>query len=120
MSEEEIKKEVLKAVELYAEGGRNPAGGKGKKAFAQWATMSWNENGKLTTVPIQTLFNGLEATGPEEVTYTVKNIVVSQTAATVYIESNFSKLGKFNDMFTLVKDESGWKIVSKVYDVVKA
>ena len=120
MSEEEIKKEVLKAVELYAEGGRNPSGGKGKKAFAQWATMSWNENGKLISVPIQTLFDVLEVTGPEEVTYTVKNIAVSQTAATVYIESNFSKLGKFNDMFTLVKDESGWKIVSKVYDVVKA
>ena len=31
MSEEEIKKEVLKAIELYAEGGRNPAGGQGKK-----------------------------------------------------------------------------------------
>ena len=31
MSEEEIKKEVLKAVELYAEGGRNPSGGQGKK-----------------------------------------------------------------------------------------
>ena len=33
MSEEEIKKEVLKAVELYAEGGRNPSSGKGKKSF---------------------------------------------------------------------------------------
>ena len=64
MSEEEIKKEVLKAVELYAEGGRNPSGRKGKKAFAQWATMSWNENGKLVSVPIQALFDALEGTGP--------------------------------------------------------
>ena len=31
MSEEEIKKEVLKAIELYIEGGKNPAGGAGKK-----------------------------------------------------------------------------------------
>ena len=92
---------------------------KGKKAFAQWATMSWNENGKLTTVPIQTLFSGLDTTGPEEVIYTVKNVTISPTVATVSIESSFSKLGKFNDMFTLVKDESGWKIVSKVYDVIK-
>ena len=119
MTEEEIKKEILKAVELYAEGGRNPAGGAGKKAFAQWATMSWNENGKLTTVPIQTLYSALDATGPEEVSYTLKNIAISPTAATVWIESSFSKLGKFNDMFSLVKDESGWKIVSKVYDVIK-
>ena len=119
MSEEEIKKEVLKAIELYAEGGRNPAGGKAKKAFAQWATMSYNENGKLVTVPIQTLYAGLDAVGPEEVSYTVKNITVSPTVATVSIESSFSKIGKFNDMFTLVKDESDWKIVSKVYDVIK-
>ena len=27
---EEIKKEVLKAIELYIEGGKNPAGGAGK------------------------------------------------------------------------------------------
>ena len=119
MSEEEIKKEVLKAVELYAEGGRNPSWGQGKKAFAQWTTMSYNEKGKLITVPIQTLYDVLDATGPEEVTYTVKNITVSPTVATVAIESSFSKLGKFNDMFSLVKDESGWKIVSKVYDVIK-
>ena len=81
--------------------------------------QSYNEKGKLITVPIQTLYDVLDATGPEEVTYTVKNITVSPTVATVAIESSFSKLGKFNDMFSLVKDESGWKIVSKVYDVIK-
>ena len=119
MSEEEIKKEVLKAIELYIEGGKNPAGGAGKKAFAQWATMSYNENGKLVTVPIQTLFSIMDSIGPEIVSYTLKNITVSPTVATVSIQSSFSKIGKFNDMFTLVKDESGWKIVSKVYDVIK-
>ena len=119
MSEEEIKKEVLKAIELYIEGGKNPAGGAGKKAFAQWATMSYNENGKLVTVPIQTLFSIMDSIGPETVSYTLKNITVSPTVATVSIQSIFSKIGKFNDMFTLVKDESGWKIVSKVYDVIK-
>ena len=116
---EEIKKEVLKAIELYIEGGKNPAGGAGKKAFAQWATMSYNENGKLVTVPIQTLFSIMDSIGPEQVSYTLKNITVSPTVATVAIESSFSKIGKFNDMFTLVKDEHGWKIVSKVYDVIK-
>jgi len=116
---EEIKKEVLKAIELYIEGGKNPAGGAGKKAFAQWATMSYNENGKLVTVPIQSLFSIMDSIGPEEVSYTLKNITVSPTVATVAIESSFSKIGKFNDMFTLVKDEHDWKIVSKVYDVIK-
>ena len=62
----------------------------------------------------------MESIGPGEVTYTLKNMSVSQTVATVSIESCFSKSGKFNDMFTLVKDENGWKIVSKVYDVIKS
>ena len=110
---------MLKAIDLYIEGGKNPAGGVGKKAFAQWATMSYNEKGKLVIVPIQTLFSIMDTIGPKEVSYTLKNITVSPTVATVSIESSFSKIGKFNDMFTLVKDENDWKIVSKVYDVIK-
>ena len=81
--------------------------------------MSYNENGKLVTVPIQSLYSIMDSIGPEEVSYTLKNIAVSPTVATVSIESSFSKIGKFNDMFTLVKDENDWKIVSKVYDVIK-
>ena len=81
--------------------------------------MSYNENGKLVTVPIQTLFSIMDSIGPEEVSYTLKNITVSPTVATVSIESSFSKIGKFNDMFTLVKDENDWKIVTKVYNVIK-
>ena len=119
MTEEE-KKEILKTIELYIEGGRNPAGGVGKKAFAEWATMSYHENGKLVTVPIGTLHSIMDSIGPEEVSYTLKNIFVSPTVATVAIESHFSKIGNFNDMFTLVKDTNGWKIVSKVYDVIKS
>ena len=61
----------------------------------------------------------MDSIGPEEVTYTLKNITVSPNVATVSIQSSFSKIGKFNDMFTLVKDEHDWKIVSKVYDVIK-
>ena len=81
--------------------------------------MSYNENGKLVTVPIQSLYSIMDSIGPEEVSYTLKNITISPTVATVSIESSFSKIGKFNDMFTLVKDENDWKIVSKVYDVIK-
>ena len=81
--------------------------------------MSYNEKGKLVTVPIQTLFSIMDSIGPEEVTFTLKNITVSPTVTTVSIDSSFSKIGKFNDMFTLVKDENDWKIVTKVYNVIK-
>ena len=81
--------------------------------------MSYNENGKLVTVPIQTLFSIMDSIGPEQVSYTLKNITLSPTVATVAIESSSSKIWKFNDMFTLVKDEHDWKIIRKVYDVIK-
>ena len=117
MSEEEIKKEVLKAVELYAEGGRNPSWGKGKSFCSMGHhVMEWKWETYYSSN--SNFYDVLESTGPEEVTYTVKNIAISPTVATVHIQSSFSKLGKFNDMFSLVKDESGWKIISKVYDVI--
>ena len=81
--------------------------------------MSYNEKGKLVTVPIQTLFSIMDTIDPKEVSYTLKNITVSPTVTTVSIDSSFSKIGKFNDMFTLVKDENDWKIVTKVYNVIK-
>lgn len=109
---------ILKAVELYAEAGRKASREIGQQAFTEQATMSWVENGKITTVPITTLFDGLEQTGEEEVTYEVVDVSIAGNVAFVRIDSWFSKLGSFNDMFTLAQQENGeWKIVSKIYSV---
>ncbi len=108
---------ILKAVELYAEAGRKASRGIGQQAFTEQATMSWVENGKITTVPITTLFDVLEQTGEEEVTYTVEDVTVAGNVAFVRISSSFSKLTTFNDMFTLAEQNGEWKIVSKIYSV---
>lgn len=109
---------ILNAVELYAEAGRTGSRTIGQQAFTQAATMSWVENGKITTVPITSLFDGLEQTGEEEVTYEVVDVNIAGNIAFVRIDSWFSKLGSFNDMFTLAQQENGeWKIVSKIYSV---
>jgi hypothetical protein len=80
--------------------------------------MSWVENGNITTVPITALYDGLEQTGEEEVTYEVVDVNIAGNIAFVRIDSWFSKLGSFNDMFTLAQQENGeWKIVSKIYSV---
>ena len=68
---------VLKAVELYAEAGRKASREIGMQAFTEHATMSWVENGKITTVPITSLFDGLEQTGEEEVTYEVVDVSIA-------------------------------------------
>lgn len=106
---------ILKAVELYAEAGRKGSREIGQQAFTEQATMSWVENGKITTVPITALYDGLEQTGEEEVTYEVEDLTVAGDVAYVRISSTFSKLGSYDDMFTLAKQDGEWKIVSKIY-----
>ena len=108
---------ILKAVELYAEAGRKGSREIGKQAFTEQATMSWVENGKITTVPISALYDGLEQTGQEEVTYEVLDVNIAGNVAFVRIDSWFSKLGSFNDMFTLAEQNGEWKIVNKIYSV---
>ena len=108
---------ILKAVELYAEAGRKGSREIGKQAFTEQATMSWVENGKITTVPISALYDGLEQTGEEEVTYEVVDVSIADNITFVRIDSWFSKLGSFNDMFTLAEQNGEWKIVSKIYSV---
>ena len=106
---------ILKAVELYAEAGRKGSREIGQQAFTEQATMSWVENGKITTVPITALYDGLEQTGEEEVTYEVEDVTIAGDVAYVRISSTFSKLGSYDDMFTLAKQDGEWKIVSKIY-----
>lgn len=108
---------ILNAIELYAEAGRKASRELGQKAFAEAATMSWVEDGKIVTVPINALFDVLEQTGEEEVTYTVEDVTVAGNVAFVRISSSFSKLTTFNDMFTLAEQGGEWKIVSKIYSV---
>lgn len=108
---------ILNAIELYAEVGRKASRELGQKAFTEAATMSWVENGKINTVPIQVLFDVLEQTGEEEVTYNVEDVTVAGNVAFVRISSSFSKLTTFNDMFTLAEQGGEWKIVSKIYSV---
>ena len=106
---------ILKAVELYAKAGRKGSREIGQQAFTEQATMSWVENGKITTVPITALYDGLEQTGEEEVTYEVEDVTIAGDVAYVRISSTFSKLGCYDDMFTLAEQDGEWKIVSKIY-----
>ena len=108
---------ILKAVELYAEAGRKASREIGQQAFTEQATMSWVENGKITTVSITALYDALEQTGEEEVTYEVVDVNIAGNVAFVRIDSWFSKQASFNDMFTLAEQDGQWKIVSKIYSV---
>lgn len=113
---QEQKDAVLRAINLYIEAGRKGDSKIAAQAFAPTATMSWSEKGELKSVPIQTLYDYIDKTGPVEVKYELTTLDVSEDAAIVRIESQFGAT-KFADMFSLVKDGADWKIISKVYHV---
>lgn len=114
----EQKEGILKAIDLYVEAGKKGDGNIAKPAFASTATMSWSENGSLKSVPIQALFDGFSAAEPMEAKYKLTNLDVEGDVAIVRIESQFGS-DKYADMFTLVKDGSDWKIISKIYQIKK-
>ena len=108
---------ILGAIERYAEAGRKASRAIGESAFTPDATMSWVDGGKIVTVPIAALYDVLEKTGEEEVSYTVEQVSLAGDIAFVRIASTFSKLASFHDLFTLARGADGWKIASKIYRV---
>lgn len=115
---QEQKEAILKAIDLYVEAGRKGDGNIAKPAFASTATMSWSEDGALKSVPIQVLYDGFSAAKPMEASYKLTTLDVEGDVAIVRIESQFGT-DKYADMFTLVKDGSDWKIISKIYQTIK-
>ena len=113
---EQEKQGILRAIDLYGEGGRKASGKITAEAFSPTATMSWTEDGKIKSVPIQVLIDGFENGEPMEASYELTTLDVAEDVAIVRIESQFGP-SKYADMFTLVKDGDLWKIVSKIYHV---
>lgn len=112
------KAAITKAIDYYIEGGRKGSSEIARKGFAETATMSWYENGKLQSVPIQVLYDLYDSSqnSQEEVSYEMTLCNIADDVAIVRIESQFG-VSQYTDMFTLVKDSNAWKIVSKVYHI---
>ena len=108
---------VMKAVDAYLQAGIDGNHKTAEKGFAPWATMSFNDNGKLVTVPIQVLYDYFNEK-KRPVKGEILNCDIAGTVATVTLDSDFDG-ARFTDMFTLVRDGDDWKIVSKVYNVTK-
>lgn len=107
---------ITKILNLYVDAAEKGDSKIDKPAFAPKATMSYADKGKLVTVPIDELFAYYDKTGPHKATYRIENVKIAGDVATVSIDSKFGDTS-FDDMFTLVKDGDGWKIVSKVYHI---
>lgn len=105
---------IKKALGYYTEAAVKGDSKIAMQVFAPAATMSYADADSLVTVPIQALYDYYDQTGPHSATYEIADWSVAGNVAMVRIESKFGE-NEFTDMFTLIKDGSDWKIVSKVY-----
>lgn len=112
---EAAKDGIISTVKLYIEAGRKGNSKIARQAFAPTATMSWSEKGTLKSVPIQSLYDYFDQTGPQTVSYeNLKVTAMTPTVATVTVDTCFGK-DKFTDMFALVRSGEKWQIVAKIY-----
>lgn len=112
-TQEEIDN-IIRTLDLYVDGGRKGDSKITAQAFAKSATMAWAEEGELKNVPIQVLYDIIDARGSSEASYELTFLAVEKDVAVVRIESQFGPK-KFADMFSLVKEGNDWKIINKVY-----
>ena len=106
---------ILAAINRYLQAAREGSRKTAEKAFSKNATMSWRENGKLNSVPIEALYAYFDEK-KRPASGEISACSVAGDVAMVRLESDFDGT-KFSDMFALVKDGDEWKIVSKVYHV---
>ena len=72
------------------------------------------KTGSLRVYLFRCFFDGFDSWQPTEASYKIINCEVADDVAMVAIDSQFGD-ARYTDMFTLVKDSDGWKIVSKIY-----
>lgn len=102
---------IEKTVDQYIEGGRKGSGDVMKLAFHDGATIYTAAGGG----PIQLLYDLVNGKPPAgEIAYSIPTIEWEGDVAMARVEIDDWAGAKYTDMFTLVKVDGEWKIVSKV------
>jgi hypothetical protein len=108
--------EITRTVETYVNGGKSGKGAEMKPAFHAGATIYGYVGDDLFGGPIQQLLDWNDQNGPAtELQSRITNIDLVGTIATVRLELDNWTGHKFTDMFTLLKTDGEWKIISKVF-----
>ena len=107
---------IARTIQTYADGGKSGKGDDMKPAFHEGATIYGYIGPDLFGGPIQALFDWNDGNGPAtELKSEIANIDIQGTIATARIELDNWTGHKFTDMFTLLKTDGEWKIISKVF-----
>ncbi len=107
---------IAKVVQHYIDGAKSGRGDDMKPAFHKDATIFGYVGADLFAGPIQQLFAWNEENGPATgLQARIASIDLIDTAATVRLELDDWTGHRFTDLFTLLKVDGEWKIMSKVF-----
>ena len=107
---------IEKTIQTYVNGGISGKGDDMKPAFHQGATIYGYIGPELFGGPIQGLFDWNDGNGPAaDLKSNIAGIDIEGNIATVRLELDSWTGHKFTDMFTLLKTDGEWKIISKVF-----
>jgi len=107
---------INRTIQHYVDGGKTGRTDEMKLAFHPDATISGYVGDELFAGPIQKLYDWNDQNGPAtELQSRIANVDIEGTIATVRLELDNWTGQKFTDMFTLLKVDGQWKIISKVF-----
>ena len=107
---------IAKTVQHYIDGAKSGKGDDMKPAFHKDATIFGYAGADLFGGPIQLLFDWNDGNGPAtELQARIASIDLVDTVATVRLELTNLNGARYTDMFTLLKFEGEWQIMSKVF-----
>ena len=107
---------IAKTLQHYIDGTRSGNGDDMKPAFHKDATIFGYAGADLFGGPIQQLFDWSDENGPAAALQArVASIDLVGTVAIVRLELTNLNSARYTDMFTLLKVDGEWKIMSKVF-----
>lgn len=107
---------IANTIQQYIKGGKSGRGDEMKPAFHPDATIFGYVGADLFAGPIQHLFDWHDQNGPaKDLQSRMTSIDLVGTIATVRLELDHWTGHRFTDMFTLLKVDGEWKIMSKVF-----
>ena len=110
------KEAIERTIKTYINGGISGRSDEMKPAFHDGATIYGYIGPDLFGGPIQGLYDWNDSNGPAaDLKPEIASIDLEGSIATVRLELDNWTGHKFTDMFTLLKTDGEWKIISKVF-----
>lgn len=107
---------IRQVVGLYLQAGREAKSDTMKPAFHKDAIMYSVDKDGISGGPIRNLYDYIDGhPKADALKAEITAIDIAGTVASVRVESDKWHGARYSDLFVLLKDKDGWKIITKVY-----